>query len=57
MAMNKAQNGLEYMQNKRKEHGLTEEEKVLEIVLHRYIETENKDYWKAARALAIPLGL
>lgn len=54
MSKMKAQHGLEYIANN---HYTSEEEKVLASMLHRYIETGDKNYWKASRHMAMAIGL
>tara|TARA_R110001592_G_scaffold131517_2_gene345499 strand:- start:366 stop:878 length:513 start_codon:yes stop_codon:yes gene_type:complete len=54
MSKSKAYNGLEYLDN---QQYATEEMKLMASLLHRYIETEDKNYWAAASALAHPLNL
>jgi len=54
MSKLKAQHGLEYIEN----NGYASaEEKVLASMLHRYIETNDKNYWKASRHIAMAIGL
>ena len=54
MSKMKAQHGLEYIANR---NYPSEEEKVLASILHRYIETDDKNYWKAARHMAMAINL
>ena len=54
MSKMKAQNALEYISTQKYD---SEEMKILASLLHRYLETSDKNYWKSARILAQPFNL